>query len=290
MKRTFASLLFIIAISCFSAAFGQSAADFRINEYLVVNDSGYVDDFGQHSPWIVIFNSAHNYVNLGGCYLTNDLNNPKKYLIPKGDPITLIAPRGYLVFWADNKTTNGIRHLNFHLAESRCIALFDANGRTLIDSVTITSTKRDISFGRLPDGGDSWISFSKTTPNANNDTRVLESAAQKFQKLDPVGIGMAAIAMSVVFLVLILLFTAFNMFSRTIMNRERKKRHLAEAGHKEELELTDELAAAIGMALHMYVRDMQNYEEMKLTLNRVSKAYNPWSSKIYGVGVLSNKK
>jgi Na+-transporting methylmalonyl-CoA/oxaloacetate decarboxylase gamma subunit len=290
MKRKFTILLFLIAFSGFSGAFGQSAADFRINEYLVLNDSGYIDDFGQHSPWIEIFNSAHNYVNLGGCYLTNDLNNPKKYLIPKGDPITLIPPRGYLVFWADNKTTNGIRHLNFHLAESRFIALFDANGRTLIDSVSIKTSKRDISYGRLPDGENSWIYLTKTTPNANNDTRVLESASQKFQKLDPIGIGMSAIAMAVVFLVLILLFTAFNVFSRTIMSRERKKRAKLEAGHVEELELTDELAAAIGMALHMYVRDMQNYEEMKLTLNQVSKAYNPWSSKIYGVGLLSSKK
>lgn len=41
--------------------------DLRINEVLVYNDSNYVDDFGKHSPWIEIFNTAYNKVDIGGC-------------------------------------------------------------------------------------------------------------------------------------------------------------------------------------------------------------------------------
>ena len=91
----------------------QSTLDLRINEVLVQNDSSYVDDFGAHVSWIEIFNGAYNYINIGGCYLTNDLNNPKKYWIPKGDPRTKIASRYYVVFFADNKPARGVFHLNF---------------------------------------------------------------------------------------------------------------------------------------------------------------------------------
>jgi hypothetical protein len=88
----------------------QGATDLRFNEILVLNDSNYVDDFGQHSSWIEIFNSAYNSVNIGGCYLTDDLNNPTKYWIPTGDPATVIPPRCYMVFWADDRPTRGIFH------------------------------------------------------------------------------------------------------------------------------------------------------------------------------------
>ena len=80
--------LFIGIVFLFSSkSYSQSIADLRINEILVINDSNYVDDFGSRSSWIEIFNSAYNYVNIAGCYLTNDLKNPKKYQIPKGDQI-----------------------------------------------------------------------------------------------------------------------------------------------------------------------------------------------------------
>ena len=32
-------------------------------------------------------------VNIAGCFLTNDKNDPKKYPIPKGDVLTIIPPR-----------------------------------------------------------------------------------------------------------------------------------------------------------------------------------------------------
>jgi len=103
----------------------QSAMDLRINEILVHNDSNYVDDFGQHSAWIEIYNTAFNSVNVGGLYLTDDITNPTKYFIPKGQPITLIPQESYVVFWADNEPDRGIRHLNFKLEENKTLCLFD---------------------------------------------------------------------------------------------------------------------------------------------------------------------
>ena len=126
MNKKIKLLLLIIAAGLIIGtstreSMAQNATDFRLNEILVHNVSNAVDDFGQHSGWIEIFNSAYNDVDLGGCYLTDDLSNPRKYWIPTGDPITLIPKRGYIILWADNHPTRGILHLNFELSEGKTL-------------------------------------------------------------------------------------------------------------------------------------------------------------------------
>jgi glutaconyl-CoA/methylmalonyl-CoA decarboxylase subunit delta len=44
----------------------------------------------------------------------------------------------------------------------------------------------------------------------------------------------------------------------------------------------DEIAA-IAMALHLYANDLHDNESLTLTINKISRAYSPWSSKIYGI-------
>ncbi len=278
----------------------QSALDLRINEILVDNQSNYLDDFGQHSPWIEIFNSAYNSVDIGGLYLTDDLSNPTKYRIASGQTMTIIPPRSYIVFWANNKPTHGIKHLNFTLKEGSVIALFDANGKTLIDSVTVPqNTIPDITFGRTVDGGEIWSNLAKSTPAANNETEFKPMAGDKFVEMDPTGFGMAVIAMTVVFFALALMYIFFKNLSRAIgldLNKQKIARALAkarlgreaESGKEsiekdEEYQVSGEVNAAIAMALFMYATEMHDDENTVLTINKVSRTYSPWSSKIYGL-------
>ena len=265
--------------------YAQSSADLRINEFLVYNDSNYVDDFGQHSSWIEIYNSAFNSVNIGGLYLTDDISNPRKYLIPKGQPTTLIAPQSYIVFWADNEPDWGILHLNFKLEESKTIFLFESDGRTLLDSVKIVSPqKTDITYGRLVDGGQEWGYLDKSTPNANNDTKPKISEADKFVILDPSGLGMAVIAMFVVFSALAFLYLFFKFLGKTMIrqtNKEKEKKEPAPAVVKEGL--SGEVNAAIAMALFLYSNQLHDQEDPVITMTKVSRTYSPWSSKIYGL-------
>jgi Na+-transporting methylmalonyl-CoA/oxaloacetate decarboxylase gamma subunit len=266
----------------------QSTRDLKINEILVLNDSNYVDDYGQHSAWIEIFNSAYNTVDIGGSYLTNDPSNPTKYYIPKGDPITKIAPRNYLVFFADNDPTRGILHLNFTLKESDYFAIYEGNGKELIDAVKFGPQKPDVSYGRLTDGNHEWGFLEKTTPMANNFTGTVESPGEKFVEMDPFGIGMAVIAMSVVFSALILLYVVFKNTKRIysinlkrLFCRECKKEPVQEVTPN--MEISGEVNAAIAMAIHLYVSDLHDHEEAILTIKKVSRTYSPWSSKIYGL-------
>ncbi len=268
--------------------FSQSTRDLRINEILVVNDSNYVDDYGQHCGWFEVFNSAYNTVDIGGSYLTNDPANPTKYYIPKGDPITKIAPRNYLVFYADNFPTRGILHLNFSLNETNYLAIYEGNGKTLIDAIKYGPQSPDVSFGRLTDGNHEWGFLEKTTPLANNYTGAIVSAGEKFVEMDPYGVGMAVIAMSVVFAALILLYVVFKNTKRLysinfkkLFSRNSKKVPVIEKAT--EIEISGEVNAAIAMAIHLYISELHDHEEAVLTIRKVSRTYSPWSSKIYGL-------
>lgn len=263
----------------------QSALDLRINEFLVHNESNYMDDFGQHSPWIEIFNSAYNTVDIGTLYITDDINNPTKYQVAKGQPITVIQPRSYIVLWADDLTTRGILHLNFKLQESKTICLFEANGKTLIDSITIPGNqKADLSYGRVKNGDEQWTFLEKTTPNADNDTNPKMSGADQFVVFDPSGIGLTIISMSVVFFALAFLYLFFKMIGRFMTRKERKIKFpsVVTTRIKEE-SISGEIAAAISVTLYLYGSQFHDVEDPVVTIAKVSKTYSPWSSKIYGL-------
>lgn len=265
----------------------QSSLDLRINELLIVNDSNYVDDYGQRGPWIEVFNSAYNTVNVGGLYLTNDLSDPTKYRIPKGQPVTAIAQRGFIVFIANDNPTNGILHVNFDLRSSSIIALYDRDGKTLIDSVSLPRKHRsDISWGRSLDGSGVWGWFEKTTPGSSNQTEQTMTAADRFGAVDQSGSGLTIISMGVVFSALILLSIVFTMIGKLMSGGFFKKK--AEAADEASAkvngnELSGEVAAAIMMSLELYRRSQSEDESAVLTINRMSKMYSPWSSKIYGM-------
>ncbi len=295
--KTFISGIAIVIVTCMAAVglMAQNATDLRLNEILVYNDSSAVDDFGMRTPWIEIFNSSYNTVNIGGCYLTDDLEIPTKYWIPTGDPVTKIPSRNYIVFWADNHPTRGIFHLNFTLSEGKTIALFDANGKTLIDKIEIPAgQKPDITYGRKTTDSDEWVYLEKSTPGANNDYSKKKSAGESFVEFDPFGIGMTMIAMFVVFSALAILFFIYKNMGRFFIKRSAavKKSLTSEvktAGEQPHVEMSGEVNAAIAMALHLYQSEMHDYENTVLTIQKVSRTYSPWSSKIYTLRKTPNK-
>jgi len=118
-------------------------------------------------------------------------------------------------------------------------------------------------------------------------TIVTHQAANDFAKLDPIGIGMAVIAMTVVFSSLTLLYVSFKNLAK-IYAIDFKKHSLIKKGKIEEAEkikedTTGELGAAIGLALYFYQSDLHDYENTLLTIKKVARTYSPWSSKIYGL-------
>jgi Na+-transporting methylmalonyl-CoA/oxaloacetate decarboxylase gamma subunit len=295
--KIFISAIAIVIVTCLTAGElrAQNATDLRLNEILVYNDSSAVDDFGMRTPWIEIFNSAYNTVNIGGCFLTDDLDNPTKYWIPTGITSTKIPGRNYIVFWADNHPTRGVFHLNFTLSEGKTIALFDANGKTLIDKIEIpVGQKPDITYGRKITDSEEWVYLDKSTPGANNDYTRKKSSGEKFVEFDPYGIGMTVIAMMVVFSALAILFIIYKNLGRFFINRgaAAKKSVTSEiktAGAQPHVAMSGEVNAAIALTLHLYQSELHDYENTVLTIQKVSRTYSPWSSKIYTLRKTPNK-
>ncbi len=116
--------------------------------------------------------------------------------------------------------------------------------------------------------------------------KAMSKSAEEFGRMDPFGFVMAAIAMTVVFLALILLYLTFKYvakaYSIDLKNRFRKERPGEEVPEEIE-EIPGEVNAAIALALHMYRNQLHDMEDTVITIKKVAKAYSPWSSKIYGI-------
>lgn len=294
-KKRIGIFIALLAAICISIK-AQSTSSLRINEILVINDQNYQDDYGLRNAWIEIFNTSFATVDLKGCYLTNDKNNPTKYPIPKSDILTQIKPRQHALFWADGMPNRGTFHLNFTLdpTKENYIALYDSNGKTLIDEITIPAGQiADHSYARKEDGSKEWVvkgegDHSYVTPSTNNMTIDKNAKIENFKAHDESGVGMAIIAMSVVFCGLILLYLSFK-FVGNIAVKLGKKNAMKATGITDKAEAkvknlgshSGEEAAAIAMALHEYLNDAHDVEDMILTINKVKRTYSPWSSKIY---------
>ena len=283
-KYLFAGIILLTLVVSGKALFAQGASDFRFNEILVNNESNYTDEYGQRSSWIEIENTSYSKVNIGGCFLTDDQSNPTKYWIPSDSPDTQIAPREFALFFADNKPSRGIFHLNFTIGEGTTLYLYDANGKTLIDEIKIPAgQKPDVAYARVSTGGTEWAFTDHTTPKSNNDHSRKASSGEKFVKHDPYGAGMVVIAMLVVFLVLAILFIVYRIVGNFFQAKLKTKQQGAVTTVKstESQPISGEINAAIAMVLYLYQSEQHDYENTVLTIKKVSKAYSPWSSKIY---------
>ncbi|HBL72676.1 MAG TPA: phage tail protein [Bacteroidales bacterium] len=261
------------------------------NEVLVTNQTNYEDDYGQHVPWFELFNASYNEVNIGGCYLSNDLNNPRMYMIPKGDVLTNIPTRQHVIFYADNLPNRGTFHVNFTLdsATNNTLYFFNADGRSLIDSVTVPVLKADVSWGRPIDGEAEWAIITKVTPSTNNLTLDSNEKVDRFAQMDPNGVGMSLVSMGVVFSVLLVCAIAFftlafiiKMVSRRGQMRKARQANMTTSTIDTE-DVPGEVIAAISLALHQLADDTHDVENTVLTIAKTHRAYSPWSSKIYGL-------
>ena len=162
--------LLLLACCAVVGVSAQSTSALRINEVLTNNVNNYVDPFGNRGAWIAIYNSSAGTVQMAGCYITNDPNNPKKYMISKGDLKTEIGPRQVVLIWADGFAHHGTFHTNFKLdpTTENYIGLYDAGGKKLIDEVKVPVLAPDQSFGSPRDGVKERIVLKNPTPEAAN--------------------------------------------------------------------------------------------------------------------------
>lgn len=325
MKKILVSIITLISAT---AAMAQGAHDFKINEVYVSvpaccqqkcaeADSTesctdallpeYQDEYGENPSWIEIANTSYTTHDIRSCYLTTnrdalnkELSAPDRIdlmsLIPKGDSRTVLTAKQRIVFFADEKVNRGTLHMNFTLkpGEENFIALYDGNGVTLLDSVTVPALPAGHSFARVYNKEKDdyeWIVATpdQVTPNAPNDfENHTDDKTAEWKKNDPHGIAMAILAMGIVFICLILLFVFFHIFGWSLnriamLKRVQGIKQVAEAGEKivvmakegaetKGIEM-ENYVAAIGMALHEYMGNMHDVESGVLTIEHHASAW-----------------
>jgi Na+-transporting methylmalonyl-CoA/oxaloacetate decarboxylase gamma subunit len=299
MKRV---LLVIIAVLGVATLAAQGVNNVRINEVLVVNENNYVDDYGHRSSWIELYNNGYEAVNIGGCYLVATMADGSeiRYNIPKGDPATQMHSQTYLVFFCEGTDTKGTFYTNFTLDGVVKIDLYNQGGKTIINEFPLTSLAHipDVSVGWMkPDGADEAVimELPKTTPGATNETTNAVPKHELFRQQDSSGVVMAIIAMSVVFSALVLIFLVLKGFGLLMIwfhGRKDKPSGEVVTPPKKKTASTqvEEEMAAIALAIKMYQEDLHIKESTVITINRASRVYSPWSSKIHGITPMPDKK
>ncbi|MEO8087490.1 MAG: CotH kinase family protein [Bacteroidota bacterium] len=165
MIKKILALVFILTLHL-----NSQAQTIFINELCASNYINFADSAGDHGDWIELYNGGGVAVDVGGMYLTDDLQILNKFQVSMSYPaITTIPAGGHLVFWFDNKSYKGITHLSASLnSGGEQVGLTANDGITIIDSVTFPKQLYDISYGRNTDGNAAWRFFSVPTPGLTN--------------------------------------------------------------------------------------------------------------------------
>jgi hypothetical protein len=141
--------------------------DIYVNEFMASNASVIADpDFSEYGDWMEIHNSSDSAINLRDYFLSDNYSAPARWKIYDD---LIIGAGQYLVIWCDNRDTIlEAAHTNFRLSgDGEKIGLYSAD-TTVIDTVSFTSQKTDISSGRDPDLLSSWVFYNEPTPGSAN--------------------------------------------------------------------------------------------------------------------------
>ncbi len=120
--------LFLVWFVCFPQV---GSAQIVVNEFLAANVSGLLDEDGEYSDWIEIWNNSAQAVNLSGYTLTDTEVNLDKWTFPSH----VVGPDEYLIVFASNKDRRVAGqefHTNFRLTSAgEYLALVEPDGSTI---------------------------------------------------------------------------------------------------------------------------------------------------------------
>src|SRR5262245_3797992 len=125
------------------------ATELLITEIVAANETGLVDEDGDHSDWIEIYNPCSADVDLGGWYLTDDPSDLTRWRLPsvhlaRGEFLTVFASA------KDRAVAGAPLHTSFKLAsEGEYLALVKPDGTTVEHAFSPTYPPQfpDVSYG-----------------------------------------------------------------------------------------------------------------------------------------------
>ncbi|MCF8217405.1 MAG: OadG family protein [Bacteroidales bacterium] len=116
---------------------------------------------------------------------------------------------------------------------------------------------------------------------------ILESISFDFSHITNSAIIIAISGYLIIFTALVLLYLVFNnipkLIKMNLRSRRKNQKGIEETTKEEHFDTPGEVNAAIATALYMYFNELHDEESNIITMQKISKRYSPWSSKIYGL-------
>lgn len=145
---------------------GTVRGEVVINELMASNATTAADQDEEYDDWIELYNRGDQAVDLSGFFLSDNSNNPTKYILPDN---TVIPSDDYLIIWADEDDTQDGLHANFKLSKSGETLVLSNTDSLIIDQISYANIDTDRSYARKPNGVGGFAD-SKPTFGINNDT------------------------------------------------------------------------------------------------------------------------
>src|SRR5262245_4976231 len=151
----------------------QHPRHLMINEFVASNTSGLVDEDGEAADWIELYNGDRRPVNLAGWSLSDDPNNPEKWVFPDRS----LEAGAYLVVFAsgkDRKPLTGEKplHASFRLDKNGgFLGLYNIFEERWIDTLTPAYPEQfpDMAYGRAEGQGEFLYLLQPTPGGPNNN-------------------------------------------------------------------------------------------------------------------------
>ncbi len=157
----------------------------RINEFMASNATTLPGLNGDYPDWIELYNTTGAPVDISGCGLSDDVNQPMKWLFPAE---TVIQPKSVLLILCSGREglIDGELHAPFGLRAYKEDVVFAGANGAVIDSYSYNNQETDISMARIPDGTGEFQICTQPTPGFlnNEDGFAAHMSTQAFPRGD----------------------------------------------------------------------------------------------------------
>ena len=135
-----------------------------VNEFLAYNETCCGSDiFGSGEDFVELYNYGTAPVNIEGWGFSDSEGS-----IATTAPDTTIPPGGFLIIWYTGET-NGFPEIDAELSSGGETVYGEDSSGTMVFSVSFDAQDEDVSYGRYPDGSDTWQQMNPTPGSTNTN-------------------------------------------------------------------------------------------------------------------------
>ena len=135
-----------------------------VNEFLAYNETCCGSDiFGSGEDFVELYNYGTAPVNIEGWGFSDSEGS-----IATTAPDTTIPPGGFLILWYTGET-NGFPEIDAKLSSGGETVYGEDSSGTMVFSVSFDAQDEDVSYGRYPDGSDTWQQMNPTPGSTNTN-------------------------------------------------------------------------------------------------------------------------